>query len=76
LAQLARDSEADVGELRALIVDDPQRVPPEPFRKVGGVSIMRAIDAVERAGETGGRVPAVARAVAKVPDLLGYRIGR
>lgn len=76
LAQLARDSEAAVGELTALIVDDPQRVPPEPFRKVGGVSIMRAIDAVERAGETGGRVPAVARAVAKVPDLLGYRIGR
>jgi hypothetical protein len=37
---------------------------------------MRAIDAVERAGETGGHVPAVARAVAKVPDLLGYRIGR
>ena len=76
LAQLATDPSSDAGELKPLLVSDPQRVPPEPFRKVGGASIMRAIDAVERAGETGGHVPAVARAVAKVPDLLGYRIGR
>ena len=76
LAQLAIDPRADVGELGSLVVSDAQRVPPEPFRKIGGSAIMRAIDAVEKAGEAGRRAPALARALSRVPDVLGYRIGR
>lgn len=76
LAMLAADHRSDVGELAPLVVGDPQRVPPEPFRKLGGSGIMRAIESVERAGEAGRRASRVARAVSAVPDRLGYRIGR
>jgi hypothetical protein len=37
---------------------------------------MRAIDKVERAGSEGGGAGSLARAVASVPERLGYSIGR
>jgi glycine/D-amino acid oxidase-like deaminating enzyme len=51
-------------------------VPREPFRHVGGAAIRAAILALEEAEEHGRRPPALARAVAAVPRLLGMRLGQ
>jgi hypothetical protein len=52
------------------------RVPPEPFRWVGGSLIRLGIDRKERAEEAGRMADPVSRAVARVPALLGMHIGR
>ncbi len=52
------------------------RVPPEPFRWIGGTIIREAIGRKERA-EAEGRPPgALASAIASVPKLIGFHIGR
>jgi glycine/D-amino acid oxidase-like deaminating enzyme len=52
------------------------RVPPEPFHWIGGEAIRLGILAKEEA-EMAGRAPGrVAAAVARVPELLGFHIGR
>jgi glycine/D-amino acid oxidase-like deaminating enzyme len=51
------------------------RLPPEPFRRVGGGLVRWAIMACESAGEEGRRPPAVARATAALPRLLGMELG-
>jgi glycine/D-amino acid oxidase-like deaminating enzyme len=53
----------------------PPRLPPEPFRYVGGAAVRRAILAVERAEEESRRAGLVARAVAALPRVLGLRVG-
>ncbi|HKA66669.1 MAG TPA: hypothetical protein VKG03_02055, partial [Solirubrobacterales bacterium] len=62
---------------RLPIVDpSPQRVPPEPFHWIGGSAIRRGIMAKENA-ESEGRSPSkVASALARVPELIGFHIGR
>jgi glycine/D-amino acid oxidase-like deaminating enzyme len=75
LAALALDR--DEPEAKLAFVDGASpRVPPEPFHWVGGESIRRAIEAKEEA-EMAGRAPGkVASAIAKVPELIGFHIGR
>ncbi len=75
LAALALDRR---DESTALAYIDPQlpRVPPEPFHWIGGEAIRLGILAKEEA-EMAGRVPGrVASAVAGIPKLIGFHIGR
>ncbi len=53
----------------------PPRLPPEPFRYLGGRAIRAAILACEEADEAGRRAPAPIRAAATLPRLLGLHIG-
>ncbi len=75
LASLALDRRDEHTALA--FVDDPlPRVPPEPFHWIGGEAIRLGILAKEEA-ELAGRSPGkVASAVAKVPELIGFHIGR
>lgn len=51
------------------------RLPPEPFRFAGASAIRSAILACEEAEEQKRRAPALARAIASLPRILGLRIG-
>jgi len=51
------------------------RLPPEPISRLGGGVVRSAILACEEAEERGRRGSLVARAAARVPDLLGMQIG-
>lgn len=52
------------------------RVPPEPFRWIGGAVIRSAIESRE-AAELAGRAPnPVASAISEIPSLIGFHIGR
>ncbi len=51
-------------------------LPPEPFKRVGGGVIRKAMLSVEDAQEEGRRASYVARAVAAVPRMLGMPLGR
>lgn len=76
LSQLVLDPGADPGPFAPLLNSNPQRVPPEPFRCLGGNAIMKGLDRVERSGERGLEPGRAARSLAAIPDRLGYRIGR
>jgi glycine/D-amino acid oxidase-like deaminating enzyme len=51
------------------------RLPPEPFRYLGGRAIRAAIMATEEAEEAGRVAPLPVRAVAGVPAMIGLRVG-
>jgi len=75
LAGLALDRR---DEFTSLAFVDPKvpRVPPEPFHWIGGEAIRLGIMAKEEA-ELAGRAPGkLASAVAGVPKLIGFHIGR
>jgi glycine/D-amino acid oxidase-like deaminating enzyme len=75
LASLALDRR---DEHTALALVDPSlpRVPPEPFHWLGGEAIRLGILAKEEA-ELAGRAPGkLASAVARIPELIGFHIGR
>jgi glycine/D-amino acid oxidase-like deaminating enzyme len=75
LASLALDRSDEYSQL-PFIDPAPQRVPPEPFHWLGGSLIRRAIMSKENA-ETEGRTPhRLSSALARVPDLIGFHIGR
>jgi glycine/D-amino acid oxidase-like deaminating enzyme len=75
LASLALDRRDDASRL-AFVDSKPHRVPPEPFQWIGGEAIRLGILAKEDA-ELAGRPPGkIASAVAKVPELIGFHIGR
>jgi glycine/D-amino acid oxidase-like deaminating enzyme len=75
LASLALDRRDEHTAL-ALVDAKLPRVPPEPFHYVGGEAIRLALEAKEDA-ELGGRRPnPIAAAVAGVPKLMGFHIGR
>jgi glycine/D-amino acid oxidase-like deaminating enzyme len=75
LASLALNREDDQTHL-AFVDPKTPRVPPEPFHWIGGESIRLAIEKKEEA-EMGGNQPGrVTSAVAKVPELIGFHIGR
>ncbi len=75
LARLALDQRDALTNLP--IVEPPVlRVPPEPFRFVGGTIIRAGIERKERAEEAGRTADPVSRAVARVPAMLGMHIGR
>jgi glycine/D-amino acid oxidase-like deaminating enzyme len=65
-------------EHTSLAFVDPKspRVPPEPFHWLGGEAIRLGILKKEEAEMTGRQPGRVASAVAKVPELIGFHIGR
>jgi glycine/D-amino acid oxidase-like deaminating enzyme len=75
---LARLAVGEQDELTALPIVEPPplRVPPEPWRVIGGTAIRRAIELKERAEERGDRVGRLSALVADIPRRLGYHIGR
>jgi glycine/D-amino acid oxidase-like deaminating enzyme len=75
LASLALDRRDEHSSL-PFVDPSPQRVPPEPFHWLGGSVIRRGIMAKENA-ESEGRAPhPVSSALARIPELLGFHIGR
>jgi glycine/D-amino acid oxidase-like deaminating enzyme len=75
LASLALDRRDDHAAL-AFVDPAAHHVPPEPFHWIGGEAIRLGIMAKERA-EMADRPPGkVASAVAKIPELIGFHIGR
>lgn len=58
-----------------LVTRRPPRLPPEPFRTLGGRMVRRAILACEATEAQGGIPAAHHRAIAALPRLLGLRIG-
>jgi glycine/D-amino acid oxidase-like deaminating enzyme len=75
LASLALDLRDEPSRL-AFVDPSPPRVPPEPFQWIGGEAIRAGIIAKENA-ELAGRQPGrVASAIAKIPELIGFHIGR
>jgi glycine/D-amino acid oxidase-like deaminating enzyme len=75
LASLAFDCDDEDAQL-AFVDPKSPRVPPEPFHWLGGEAIRLGILKKEEA-EMAGRQPGrLASAVAKVPELIGFHIGR
>jgi glycine/D-amino acid oxidase-like deaminating enzyme len=75
LASLALDRRDEPSRL-AFVDPSPPRVPPEPFQWIGGEAIRLGLIAKEDA-ELAGRPPGrIASAVARVPELIGFHIGR
>ncbi len=58
-----------------LVARKVPKLPPEPFRGLGGGLVRAAILACEEHEEDGARAPVSVRAVAGLPGLLGLRIG-
>jgi glycine/D-amino acid oxidase-like deaminating enzyme len=75
LASLVLDAEDEWTRL-PLVRREVARVPPEPFRRVGGGAIRAAILACEEADEAGRAAPAWARLGAWLPRALGMRLGQ
>jgi len=75
LASLALDRRDDASRLA--FVDSPTpRVPPEPFHWLGGEAIRLGLLAKEEAEMAGHPPGRIAAAVARVPELIGFHIGR
>jgi glycine/D-amino acid oxidase-like deaminating enzyme len=75
LASLALDRRDEHSRL-PFIDPAPQRVPPEPFHWLGGEVIRRALLAKEEA-ELAGREPSfLSTALSKLPERIGFHIGR
>jgi glycine/D-amino acid oxidase-like deaminating enzyme len=75
LASLALDRRDDPSRL-AFVDPSPPRVPPEPFHWLGGEAIRLGILSKEDA-ELAGRAPSpISALVARVPELIGFHIGR
>jgi glycine/D-amino acid oxidase-like deaminating enzyme len=75
LASLALDRRDDHSRL-AFVDPSPQRVPPEPFHWLGGNTIRRAIMAKEHAESNGESPSFISKAIARIPELIGFHIGR
>jgi glycine/D-amino acid oxidase-like deaminating enzyme len=75
LASLALDRRDEPSRL-AFVDPSPHRVPPEPFQSLGGEAIRRGILAKEEAELAGRRPSRLASTLARVPELIGFHIGR
>jgi glycine/D-amino acid oxidase-like deaminating enzyme len=75
LASLAL-GRADEPARLAYVSPEPVRVPPEPFRFIGGSIIRRAILRKEQALERAERPGPLTRLVAGIPERIGIHIGR
>jgi glycine/D-amino acid oxidase-like deaminating enzyme len=75
LASLALDRHDEASRL-AFVEPAPPRVPPEPFHWLGGEAIRAGIQAKEEAELAGRRPGTVSSALARVPGLIGFHIGR
>jgi glycine/D-amino acid oxidase-like deaminating enzyme len=75
LASLALDRRDE--PTRLALIDPPRlRVPPEPFRYVGGSTIRRAIMRKEEALERDERPGALTRVIAAIPERIGIHVSR
>lgn len=75
LASLALNHEDDHTHLAFVDAKTP-RVPPEPFHWIGGEAIRLGILKKEQAELSGHRPGLISLTVAKVPELIGFHIGR
>ena len=75
LAALALNHEDDHTHLAFVDAKTP-RVPPEPFHWIGGEAIRLGILRKEEAEMEGRQPGRISSAVAKVPELIGFHIGR
>ncbi|MET0558097.1 MAG: FAD-binding oxidoreductase [Solirubrobacterales bacterium] len=75
LASLALDRRDDPTRLAFVDAKTP-RVPPEPFNWIGGEAIRLGIQRKEEAEMRGHSPSKLASAVANVPKLIGFHIGR
>jgi glycine/D-amino acid oxidase-like deaminating enzyme len=75
LASLALDRRDEASRL-PLVDPSPRRVPPEPFRWIGGAAIRSALVRKERAEVEGRRPGRIARTVSAIPERIGFHIGR
>ncbi|MDX6655178.1 MAG: hypothetical protein QOH18_2819, partial [Solirubrobacterales bacterium] len=75
LASLALDRSDDPTRL-AFVDSKVPRVPPEPFHWIGGESIRLAIAKKEEAEMQNRRPGLIPSAISKIPQLLGFHIGR
>jgi glycine/D-amino acid oxidase-like deaminating enzyme len=75
LASLALGRRDEPSRL-AFVDPSPPRVPPEPFHWIGGEAIRLGIMAKEEAELEGRRPARLASALARVPELIGFHIGR
>jgi glycine/D-amino acid oxidase-like deaminating enzyme len=75
LASLALDRRDEPSRL-PFVDPAPPRVPPEPFQWIGGEAIRAGIIAKEEAELAGRRPGRIASALARVPELIGFHIGR
>ena len=75
LASLALDRRDGAARL-AYIAPDLVKVPPEPFRYIGGSIIRRAILRQEQAFERGEKPGVLTRLVAGIPERIGIHVGR
>ena len=77
LASLALDRRDEYSELAFV---EPAsaltKVPPEPFRWIGGAMIREAIGRKEEAQLSGARPDPISSAIARIPELIGFHIGR
>ena len=60
----------------AFVDPPPLRVPPEPFRYLGGSMIRRAILGVRRRSSAASGPAPLTAAVAGIPERIGIHIGR
>jgi glycine/D-amino acid oxidase-like deaminating enzyme len=75
LASLALDRRDDHSRL-AFVDPSPPRVPPEPFHWLGGETIRRTLMRKEEAELAGHTPDPLSAAVASIPKLIGFHIGR
>jgi glycine/D-amino acid oxidase-like deaminating enzyme len=75
LASLALDRR-DAPSRLAFVDPSPQRVPPEPFHWLGGNAIRHAIMAKEEAESEGHTPSFISKAISRIPELIGFHIGR
>jgi glycine/D-amino acid oxidase-like deaminating enzyme len=75
LASLILDKEDDHTHVAFVDAKTP-RVPPEPFHWIGGESIRLAIEKKEQAEMAGRQPDPISSAIARVPELIGFHIGR
>jgi hypothetical protein len=75
LASLALGGDDEHTHLAFVDTTSP-RLPPEPFHWIGGEAIRLGILKKEQAAMEGHHPPKLASAIAKIPELIGFHIGR
>jgi hypothetical protein len=75
LASLALDHR-DAHSNLAFVDPSPPRVPPEPFHWIGGEAIRAGIQRKEQAELDDRRPDPISSLIARIPQLIGFHIGR
>jgi glycine/D-amino acid oxidase-like deaminating enzyme len=75
LASLALDRRDDHSNL-AFVDPSPHHVPPEPFHWMGGEAIRAAIQRKEQAELSGHSPDPLSSLISRIPQLIGFHIGR